>query len=99
MKSNPHYVRCIKSNDMKKPEIYDDTRCKHQIQYLGLLEVSEMSMFVNECVTMMTCRSPYHDVHVESCGMMLIISSHCISSHLIEHQSSSCWFCLSSRIS
>ena len=35
---SPHYIRCIKPNDEKKPRTYDDKRVAHQVQYLGLLE-------------------------------------------------------------
>lgn len=38
MDCSPHYVRCIKTNDLKKPLSMDATRCKHQVKYLGLLE-------------------------------------------------------------
>ncbi|KAF0697355.1 Aste57867_11956 [Aphanomyces stellatus] len=38
MDCQPHYVRCIKSNDLKQPHTIDDKRVLHQIQYLGLLE-------------------------------------------------------------
>ncbi|KAH9084509.1 hypothetical protein Ae201684P_001751 [Aphanomyces euteiches] len=38
MDCQPHYVRCIKSNDRKQPNNIDDKRVLHQIQYLGLLE-------------------------------------------------------------
>ncbi|CAF4613532.1 unnamed protein product, partial [Rotaria magnacalcarata] len=34
----PFYVRCIKPNDEKSPNIFDQTRVEHQIAYLGLLE-------------------------------------------------------------
>lgn len=34
----PHYVRCIKPNETKKPLDWDEPRVKHQCQYLGLLE-------------------------------------------------------------
>uniref|UniRef100_A0A8D1CCP8 Unconventional myosin-Id n=1 Tax=Sus scrofa TaxID=9823 RepID=A0A8D1CCP8_PIG len=34
----PYYVRCIKPNDKKSPQIFDDDRCRHQVEYLGLLE-------------------------------------------------------------
>ena len=37
MLCNPHYVRCIKPNDEKKPLLVDCTRVIHQIKYLGLL--------------------------------------------------------------
>lgn len=38
MKCQPHYVRTIKSNDLKKANTFDTARCSHQVQYLGLLE-------------------------------------------------------------
>lgn len=34
----PHYVRCIKPNDNKKPGQLDEARTRHQIRYLGLVE-------------------------------------------------------------
>ncbi|XP_041087531.1 unconventional myosin-Id isoform X2 [Polyodon spathula] len=34
----PYYVRCIKPNDMKSPLLFEDERCRHQVEYLGLLE-------------------------------------------------------------
>ncbi|CAF0979976.1 unnamed protein product [Rotaria sordida] len=34
----PFYVRCIKPNDEKSPNVFDQTRVEHQIAYLGLLE-------------------------------------------------------------
>eukprot|EP00463_Aulacantha_scolymantha_P006006 TRINITY_DN7521_c0_g1_i1.p1 TRINITY_DN7521_c0_g1~~TRINITY_DN7521_c0_g1_i1.p1 ORF type:complete len:308 (+),score=26.68 TRINITY_DN7521_c0_g1_i1:705-1628(+) len=33
-----HYIRCIKPNDVKSPNIYDADMCMQQIKYLGLLE-------------------------------------------------------------
>ena len=38
MSCQPHYVRCVKSNDQKKALKVDSKRVKHQAQYLGLLE-------------------------------------------------------------
>jgi myosin-1 len=38
MACTPHYIRCIKPNDMKKSSVYNDERVKHQVKYLGLLE-------------------------------------------------------------
>jgi myosin I len=34
----PHYIRCIKPNENKKPREMDSKRTIHQIQYLGLIE-------------------------------------------------------------
>ncbi|XP_053569677.1 unconventional myosin-Ig [Bombina bombina] len=34
----PYYVRCIKPNDHKSPALFDEQRCRHQVEYLGLLE-------------------------------------------------------------
>eukprot|EP00063_Salmo_salar_P065265 XP_014040100.1 PREDICTED: unconventional myosin-Ie-like isoform X1 [Salmo salar] len=38
MKCTPHYIRCIKPNETKKPRDWEDTRAKHQVEYLGLRE-------------------------------------------------------------
>eukprot|EP00004_Rigifila_ramosa_P014622 TRINITY_DN333_c0_g1_i4.p1 TRINITY_DN333_c0_g1~~TRINITY_DN333_c0_g1_i4.p1 ORF type:complete len:1268 (-),score=394.04 TRINITY_DN333_c0_g1_i4:35-3772(-) len=38
MKCQPHYIRCIKPNDEKLPDLVDDQRVLHQVRYLGLLE-------------------------------------------------------------
>ncbi|XP_026885184.2 unconventional myosin-Id isoform X1 [Electrophorus electricus] len=34
----PYYVRCVKPNDVKSPLLFEYERCKHQVEYLGLLE-------------------------------------------------------------
>lgn len=34
----PHYVRCIKPNEIKSPVAFDDVRVRHQVSYLGLVE-------------------------------------------------------------
>ena len=34
----PFYVRCVKPNERKSPLLFDDERCQHQVEYLGLLE-------------------------------------------------------------
>ncbi|KAJ1455086.1 P-loop containing nucleoside triphosphate hydrolase protein [Pelagophyceae sp. CCMP2097] len=38
MLCEPHYVRCVKSNDDKQALVCDDTRVAHQCKYLGLPE-------------------------------------------------------------
>uniref|UniRef100_A0A8R1YX87 Uncharacterized protein n=1 Tax=Pristionchus pacificus TaxID=54126 RepID=A0A8R1YX87_PRIPA len=38
MQCTPHYVRCIKPNETKKPNDWDENRVKHQVEYLGLKE-------------------------------------------------------------
>uniref|UniRef100_A0A8C1KQU9 Unconventional myosin-Id n=1 Tax=Cyprinus carpio TaxID=7962 RepID=A0A8C1KQU9_CYPCA len=37
-RKEPYYVRCIKPNDVKSPLLFEHERCKHQVEYLGLLE-------------------------------------------------------------
>uniref|UniRef100_A0A672H0V2 Unconventional myosin-Id n=1 Tax=Salarias fasciatus TaxID=181472 RepID=A0A672H0V2_SALFA len=34
----PYYVRCIKPNEVKSPLLLEQERCRHQVEYLGLLE-------------------------------------------------------------
>ncbi|XP_048418708.1 unconventional myosin-Ie isoform X1 [Stegostoma tigrinum] len=38
MKCTPHYIRCIKPNETKKPRDWEENRVKHQVEYLGLKE-------------------------------------------------------------
>eukprot|EP01121_Diplochlamys_sp_Union-15-3_P014837 TRINITY_DN4791_c0_g3_i1.p1 TRINITY_DN4791_c0_g3~~TRINITY_DN4791_c0_g3_i1.p1 ORF type:complete len:565 (+),score=86.86 TRINITY_DN4791_c0_g3_i1:67-1695(+) len=38
LSSNPHYIRCIKPNEQKKPFVLEEPRVRHQIKYLGLVE-------------------------------------------------------------
>ncbi|XP_071858540.1 unconventional myosin-Ie isoform X1 [Bombus fervidus] len=38
MKCTPHYIRCIKPNETKRPRDWDSVRIKHQVEYLGLKE-------------------------------------------------------------
>ncbi|BES95755.1 Myosin tail [Nesidiocoris tenuis] len=35
---NPHYVRCIKPNELKQPRIFEMALVAHQVRYLGLIE-------------------------------------------------------------
>nr|CAD7461900.1 unnamed protein product [Timema tahoe] len=37
-KCTPHYIRCIKPNETKKPRDWEELRVKHQVEYLGLKE-------------------------------------------------------------
>ncbi|KAB1259251.1 Unconventional myosin-If [Camelus dromedarius] len=34
----PHYIRCIKPNETKRPRDWEESRVKHQVEYLGLKE-------------------------------------------------------------
>ncbi|XP_037079375.1 unconventional myosin-If-like [Pollicipes pollicipes] len=38
MKSTPHYIRCIKPNETKRAGDWEESRVKHQVEYLGLKE-------------------------------------------------------------
>lgn len=38
MKCTPHYIRCIKPNETKKARDWEESRVKHQVEYLGLKE-------------------------------------------------------------
>eukprot|EP00040_Diaphanoeca_grandis_P035564 m.224049 g.224049 ORF g.224049 m.224049 type:complete len:1049 (-) comp33420_c1_seq1:231-3377(-) len=38
MQCTPHYIRCIKPNETKKPQDWDKQRNMHQVRYLGLKE-------------------------------------------------------------
>ncbi|XP_018419743.1 PREDICTED: unconventional myosin-Ie [Nanorana parkeri] len=38
MKCTPHYIRCIKPNETKKPRDWEENRVKHQVEYLELKE-------------------------------------------------------------
>jgi len=38
LEKNPNYVRCIKPNDLKRPNTFNLELVKHQVRYLGLLE-------------------------------------------------------------
>uniref|UniRef100_A0A915JUR4 Uncharacterized protein n=1 Tax=Romanomermis culicivorax TaxID=13658 RepID=A0A915JUR4_ROMCU len=37
-KCTPHYIRCIKPNETKRPLDWEEDRVKHQVEYLGLKE-------------------------------------------------------------
>ncbi|VDD93459.1 unnamed protein product [Enterobius vermicularis] len=38
MRCAPHYIRCIKPNETKRPNDWESKRVLHQVQYLGLKE-------------------------------------------------------------
>ncbi|XP_053743524.1 myosin IEb [Synchiropus splendidus] len=38
MKCTPHYIRCIKPNESKRPRDWEENRVRHQVEYLGLRE-------------------------------------------------------------
>ncbi|XP_048850057.1 unconventional myosin-Ie-like isoform X1 [Brienomyrus brachyistius] len=38
MRCCPHYVRCIKPNETKRPRDWEEARVHHQVEYLGLCE-------------------------------------------------------------
>nr|CAB3264157.1 unconventional myosin-If [Phallusia mammillata] len=38
MKCSPHYIRCIKPNETKRAHDWEESRVKHQVEYLGLKE-------------------------------------------------------------
>ncbi|XP_025831898.1 myosin-IA isoform X2 [Agrilus planipennis] len=38
MNKEPHYVRCIKPNELKSPTHFNEERVRHQVCYLGLVE-------------------------------------------------------------
>ena len=37
-KTQPHYVRCVKPNSVKKPNIFDHVLCMQQLRYAGVFE-------------------------------------------------------------
>ena len=40
--SEPHFVRCIKSNDAKQAGVFDSARVLQQLRYAGILEVAKI---------------------------------------------------------
>lgn len=38
MLCNPHYIRCIKPNETKRPGDWNKSQVEHQVEYLGLKE-------------------------------------------------------------
>ena len=38
MQCTPHYIRCIKPNETKRPKDWEQERVRHQVEYLGLKE-------------------------------------------------------------
>ncbi len=35
--TQPHYVRCVKPNDLKKPDVFDANNCLQQLRCVGCL--------------------------------------------------------------
>ncbi|CAL8354699.1 unnamed protein product [Arctogadus glacialis] len=38
MRCTPHYIRCIKPNETKRARDWEESRARHQVEYLGLRE-------------------------------------------------------------
>ncbi len=36
--TQPHYVRCVKPNDKKKPDTFDANNCLQQLRYAGVFQ-------------------------------------------------------------
>lgn len=49
MKCTPHYIRCIKPNETKRPRDWDSVRIKHQV-CLFSHEVNETLVFICLCM-------------------------------------------------
>ena len=47
---DPHYVRCIKPNDVKRAKVFTEDRVKHQITYLGMLLTTHQKAYVLLCI-------------------------------------------------
>ncbi|XP_041085865.1 unconventional myosin-Vb isoform X2 [Polyodon spathula] len=67
--TTPHYVRCIKPNDLKQPFLFDPKRAVQQLRACGVLETIRISAagypsrwtypeFFNRYRVMMQCRDP-----------------------------------------
>ena len=40
--TRPFYVRCVKSNNLKKPGLFDGKMCLEQLRYAGVFEAVEI---------------------------------------------------------
>ena len=79
----PYYVRCIKPNEIKSSVQFDESRCQHQVMYLGLLE----NVMVRRAG--FAYRMPYH-IFLQRCAIIDIL---CLLTLFVF----ACHFCISSE--
>ncbi|NXN13752.1 MYO1D protein, partial [Indicator maculatus] len=83
----PYYVRCIKPNDKKSPQLFDEERCRHQVEYLGLLEnvrVRRAGFAYRQTYQNCNCRYkmiseftwPNHDLGSDKAAVQKLIECH-----------------------
>ncbi|KAG8144808.1 hypothetical protein E2320_013233 [Naja naja] len=56
MKCTPHYIRCIKPNETKRPRDWEESRVKHQVEYRRDVEVAESSYAQTGVPSKNSCR-------------------------------------------
>jgi hypothetical protein len=56
--SEPHFVRCVKSNDQKKATIFESTRVMQQLRYVKMLK----TQFTNATRKPHSIRRPCHSI-------------------------------------
>jgi len=92
---NPHYVRCIKPNDSKSAGLLEETRVRHQIRYLGLVENvrvrragfayrQEMKRFVQRYK--MLCKETWPSWKGKSTDPATLLVSAILSAHDIKNE-------------
>ena len=62
----PHYIRCIKPNELKRPQDFDHDLCLHQVR--GVYEYDCVSVCV--CVCVCVC------VQTETLAIQLVPAGH-----------------------